>query len=247
MPQLPDLTRPIMRRAASLNADQTRRWGLEERQYFRPLQVPPQYCLASCIDAMQLEDPLGDVQTDCGNLHGGGSFSSLHSTARAWHIDAVRGRPPHQIRYTRIGASSLSWDTPATRRTWPQSGPTTAGPVSPARRKLPFRSIAARCPVASPGSQQSILDLIIGGGRHMQACANLVCCEMGLSAQPPTDTVPRTIRTMMANDRGPVGQAGQIPTADVPLDLRAQLGGQCRYTLANWTGSSRKTGPVVFE
>src|SRR6516162_2176152 len=71
MPQLPDLTRPIMRRAASLNADQTRRWGLEERQYFRPLQVPPQYCLASCIDAMQLEDPLGDVQTDCGNLHGG--------------------------------------------------------------------------------------------------------------------------------------------------------------------------------
>jgi hypothetical protein len=26
-----------------------------------------------------------------------GSFSSLHSTARAWHIDAVRGRPPHQI------------------------------------------------------------------------------------------------------------------------------------------------------
>ena len=114
-------------------------------------------------------------------------------------------------RTARIGASSLSWDTPATRRTWPQSGPTTAGPVSPARRKLPFRSIAARCPVASPGSQQSILDLIIGGGRHMQACANLVCCEMGLSAQPPTDTVPRTIRTMMANDRGPSGRPAKYP------------------------------------
>ena len=26
-----------------------------------------------------------------------GSFSSLHLTAPAWHIDAVRGRPPHQI------------------------------------------------------------------------------------------------------------------------------------------------------
>src|SRR6516165_5065991 len=26
-----------------------------------------------------------------------GSFSLLHLTARAWHIDAVRGRPPHQI------------------------------------------------------------------------------------------------------------------------------------------------------
>src|SRR5215467_3522808 len=31
-----------------------------------------------------------------------GSFSSLHSTARAWHIDAVRGRPPHQILSTSI-------------------------------------------------------------------------------------------------------------------------------------------------
>src|SRR6516162_2409480 len=31
-----------------------------------------------------------------------GSFSSLHSTARAWHIDAVRGRPPHQIFTTRL-------------------------------------------------------------------------------------------------------------------------------------------------
>src|SRR6516225_7561800 len=26
-----------------------------------------------------------------------GSFNSLLLTARAWHIDAVRGRPPHQI------------------------------------------------------------------------------------------------------------------------------------------------------
>jgi len=33
-----------------------------------------------------------------------GSFSSLHSTARAWHIDAVRGRPPHQILSTLMSA-----------------------------------------------------------------------------------------------------------------------------------------------
>src|SRR6516165_6426283 len=83
MPQLPDLTRPIMRRAASLNANQTRRQGLEERQYFRPLKLPPQYCLASCIDPVQLEDTLGDVQTDCGNLHGDGSFSSLNGPSLA--------------------------------------------------------------------------------------------------------------------------------------------------------------------
>src|SRR6516162_9425448 len=31
-----------------------------------------------------------------------GSLSSLHLTARAWHIDAVRGRPPHQIWITSL-------------------------------------------------------------------------------------------------------------------------------------------------
>src|SRR5215813_3712385 len=34
-------------------------------------RCPPQYCLASCINPVQLEDTLGDVQTDCGNLHSG--------------------------------------------------------------------------------------------------------------------------------------------------------------------------------
>src|ERR1700758_4839982 len=39
-----------------------------------------------------------------------GSFSSLHSTARAWHIDAVRGRPPHQILSTSVSpAVFLKW------------------------------------------------------------------------------------------------------------------------------------------
>ena len=37
-----------------------------------------------------------------------GSFSSLHSTARAWHIDAVRGRPPHQISSVRCAAGMPS-------------------------------------------------------------------------------------------------------------------------------------------
>src|SRR5215470_15707473 len=37
-----------------------------------------------------------------------GSFSSLHSTARAWHSDAVRGRPPHQIFTTSDPGGSAS-------------------------------------------------------------------------------------------------------------------------------------------
>src|SRR6516165_1233072 len=39
-----------------------------------------------------------------------GSFNSLLLTARAWHIDAVRGRPPHQILSTRF---SDPWHRPA--------------------------------------------------------------------------------------------------------------------------------------
>ena len=38
-----------------------------------------------------------------------GSFSLLHSTARAWHIDAVRGRPPHQI--LSASGANLTFDT----------------------------------------------------------------------------------------------------------------------------------------
>src|SRR6516164_660601 len=93
-----------MRRAASLNANQTRRQGLEERQYFRPLQLPPQYWLASCIDAVQLEDPLGDVQTDCGNLHGG----------RLLQFVALNG--PSLTHRCRQGSSTASNFVPLDRR-----------------------------------------------------------------------------------------------------------------------------------
>jgi len=43
-----------------------------------------------------------------------GSFSSLHSTARAWHIDAVRGRPPHQIHHRIVTYRSLGYEIIAT-------------------------------------------------------------------------------------------------------------------------------------
>src|SRR6516164_9488015 len=44
-----------------------------------------------------------------------GSFSSLHSTARAWHIDAVRGRPPHQVSSTRGGEGGMVGSAAETR------------------------------------------------------------------------------------------------------------------------------------
>jgi len=60
-----------------------------------------------------------------------GSFSSLHSTARAWHIDAVRGRPPHQICHTSAAAGDLP------PRACPPSRPATESPRGP--RFMPRR------------------------------------------------------------------------------------------------------------
>jgi transposase len=46
---------------------------------------------------MSLENPLGDIQPDCANLFHGRSPFKWFLTTTLWHIDAVGGRPPHQI------------------------------------------------------------------------------------------------------------------------------------------------------
>src|SRR5262245_1736877 len=61
---------------------------------------PPPYRLASCIDPVQLEDTLGDVQTDCGNLHGG----------RLLQLVALNG--PSLAHRCREGSSTASDLTP---------------------------------------------------------------------------------------------------------------------------------------
>jgi hypothetical protein len=61
----------MMRRGASLNADQTWWQLLEERQNRATLQLAADGHLASGINAVDLKDRLGDVQTDCRDrLHG---------------------------------------------------------------------------------------------------------------------------------------------------------------------------------
>jgi hypothetical protein len=61
----------IIYTCARLNADQTRRRLLEERQDRAPLQLPADNHLTSGINSVNLEDRLGDVETDCRDrLHG---------------------------------------------------------------------------------------------------------------------------------------------------------------------------------
>src|SRR5271156_2110256 len=95
------LTRPMMRRGAGLNADQAWRQLLEERQNVATLQLAPDDYIASRIDAVNLKNRLGDVETDCRDrLHGwllrivGASTAptSMALTCR-W-----RSRPQHQKR-----------------------------------------------------------------------------------------------------------------------------------------------------
>src|SRR5262249_55038674 len=67
VPQLGNLTRPIMRTAAGLHADQTRRQLREERQHVLASELPGYDDLALGIDAVDLEHLLCKVESDGGN------------------------------------------------------------------------------------------------------------------------------------------------------------------------------------
>jgi hypothetical protein len=55
----------MVRRGTGLYANQARWQLLEERQDVAPLQLAANYHPASGINAVNLEDRLGDVETDC--------------------------------------------------------------------------------------------------------------------------------------------------------------------------------------
>ena len=66
-----EFARPMVRRGASLCADQTCWQLLKERNYLATLQLAANNHLVSIINAMNLKDRLGDVETHCRNrLHG---------------------------------------------------------------------------------------------------------------------------------------------------------------------------------
>jgi hypothetical protein len=61
----------MVRRCTRLNADQTWRQLLEERQDRASLQLAADDHLAGAINPMNLKDRLGDIQTDCRDrMHG---------------------------------------------------------------------------------------------------------------------------------------------------------------------------------
>jgi hypothetical protein len=66
-----ELAGPITLRGASLNANQAWRQLLKKRQDLATLQLAANNHLPGGINAMDLENRLGDIETDCRNrLHG---------------------------------------------------------------------------------------------------------------------------------------------------------------------------------
>src|SRR5262245_9492619 len=69
LPKLHQFTRPMMRRRACLHADETGGELAEEVEHLLSAQLPNENDLAVRIDAVHLEDVLGQIDADGANLH----------------------------------------------------------------------------------------------------------------------------------------------------------------------------------
>src|SRR3984885_11088517 len=99
MAEFNQLTRPMMRRAARLDPDKARRQFGKERQHLRPSQRLADNDLTARINAVNLKNALGQIQTNRSNLHDGWLLARECLTAfTPWHLDAVSGsHPPHLL------------------------------------------------------------------------------------------------------------------------------------------------------
>src|ERR1700747_3764 len=85
------LPRPVVRRRARLQANQTGRQSTEEPQNLRTPKLLAQNRRSLCIDPVPLKNMLRQVQSDRSNLaHGWLPFAADSITA-VWHSDAARG------------------------------------------------------------------------------------------------------------------------------------------------------------
>jgi hypothetical protein len=100
MPELRDLSRPVMRGGAGFNADKARSLPLKERQDLAAPQLPANNRSTRRINAMHLKDVLREIKPDRGNfVHGRLPFGGSSTATAIWHLDAGGGsRPQHQKR-----------------------------------------------------------------------------------------------------------------------------------------------------
>src|SRR5882724_3960293 len=94
----------MMRRRTGLNAYQARRQLLEERQHVASLQLAADDHLAYRVDAVNLKNRLGNVETDRRNPLHGAILRIVVTTAATTSMALTcrwRSRPQHQERTNR--------------------------------------------------------------------------------------------------------------------------------------------------
>jgi hypothetical protein len=138
------------RSLAGLHPDQARRQLREERHHLPPPQLPDGNDLAASVDAVNLEDALGKIQPDGGNLHVDGPSDDSSATITLWHSDAARGsRPHHQGRELgRINSVPARPHSPRPQHPFPQTYPRLPNLAHTHARPMRMRG---RQPVATAG------------------------------------------------------------------------------------------------
>src|SRR5262245_53644193 len=104
------LPRPVVRRRARLQANQTGRQSTEERQNLRTPKLLAQNRPSLCNDAVHLKNMLRQVQSDRSNLaHGWLPFAADSITA-VWHSDAARGPSTPSFDYLIDATEDRDWE-----------------------------------------------------------------------------------------------------------------------------------------
>jgi hypothetical protein len=123
-------TRPIVRRGASLYADQARWQLLKERQNVATLQLAADDHLASGVNSVNLEDRLGDVETDCCD-------ACMASSSESWE----------SLNNAHIHGTHVRVEEPSTASTADKRRPEPARPMRPV------------CPIGHPSHGTALYDL----------------------------------------------------------------------------------------
>src|SRR5271166_2232198 len=122
--ELRQLPCPVVRGGTGLHANEARRQSFEELHHLTAAKLFPDDDLLGRIDAVDLKHVLGDIQTDCGNLHVDGSLMWFVATITLRRFVAGSGRrPPHHKPTYAVGK------TPVSRSPRPRA-PRTTTPVS---------------------------------------------------------------------------------------------------------------------
>ena len=77
----------------------------EEVEQLAPRRFATEHNRVAPVDAIRMKNVLGDIQTDYDNVQHGPLSQRCFNTS-LWHIDAVGGRPPHQLSGSSLSTSN---------------------------------------------------------------------------------------------------------------------------------------------